>query len=82
MYETLQKWFAYQAKTETELHVTFKKLEEAGNIQFPASARKHPAWWLDKSPNTTHSHARAWLETGWQVESLDLSKETVSFKRV
>ncbi|HEX2913487.1 MAG TPA: hypothetical protein VH186_21975 [Chloroflexia bacterium] len=82
MYETLQKWFAAQAKTETELHVTFRKLEEAGSVLFPPSAREYQAWWLDKSPDTTHSHARAWLETGWQVESVNLSKETVSFKRV
>jgi len=33
-------------------------------------------WW-DNDPS--HAHARAWLEAGWEVQSVDRERHTVTF---
>lgn len=82
-YEALKQWFASQPAAKQELETTFEVIGKIlGDEKLPPSAYQYPTWWLDKSANTTHTHARAWLQTGWQVDQLDLRAKTVSFKRV
>ncbi len=46
----------------------------------PASARIHRSWW-GNAVNPRHVHAAAWLEAGWIVHQIDLSRERVVFTR-
>lgn len=80
-YYPLQKWFESLAPDKTHVHAVFSKIEEIINDSLPPSAREYTVWWTDKSTGTTHVNAYAWLDAGWEVESLDLKNEMVNFTR-
>jgi hypothetical protein len=46
----------------------------------PASARKHRAWWANATGGS-HSHARAWTDAGWLVDSVDLDEGVIQFRK-
>lgn len=60
---------------------SFSDIEAVLGFRLPDSARKYPAWWANESGNGNHSHARAWLNTGWKTAELDLSRDQVTFAR-
>jgi hypothetical protein len=45
----------------------------------PASATTHPAWWANEAPGGRHVQARAWLNAGRAVESVDGAARRVRF---
>jgi len=76
-YELLCKWLAY--KEEDCITLSFKQLEEILGFRLPPSSRKYRAWWAN---DKTHVQAAdGWLRAGWKVDSVDLRKEMVTFKR-
>jgi hypothetical protein len=77
-YDPLQDYLG--AASEPLLRLTFGQVERILGASLPASARKHPAWWANEQVGT-HSHARAWLDTGYQTQRLDLNAGTVEFTR-
>jgi hypothetical protein len=77
-YDPLQDYLG--AASEPLLRLTFAQVERILGISLPASARKHPAWWANEKVGT-HSHARAWLDAGYQTQRLDLNAQTVEFTR-
>ena len=44
----------------------FQTLEDILNSGLPASARRHRVWWSNNING--HTHARAWVAAGWEVE--------------
>ena len=66
-----------RALQETEWRAGFAEIEEVLGLDLPASARSHAAWWS----NGGHSHAGAWLDAGFKTSELDLSRQTVVFRR-
>ncbi|MCD6562785.1 MAG: hypothetical protein J7K23_02560 [Thermoproteales archaeon] len=58
--------------------ISFKEIEKRLGFTLPKSAYRHRAWWAN---DMTHSQARAWLNVGWFVKSVDLKKGLVTFKR-
>jgi hypothetical protein len=58
--------------------MTFAEIAELVG-ELPASAHAHRPWWLDRSPDTTHVQARAWLSLGRNVDDLDLAGQRVRF---
>jgi hypothetical protein len=50
---------------------------EALVSELPASARLHRPWWA----NGASTEARAWLDAGWRVQSVDQADEQVVFAR-
>ncbi|MDA8295258.1 MAG: hypothetical protein M0004_01495 [Actinomycetota bacterium] len=61
------------------LTMAFGDIERLLGFRLPASARRHDAWWLDRSANTTHSHAKAWLDVRRRVVRVDRGAEIVTF---
>lgn len=57
--------------------VTFEEVEAVLGRSLPKSARSHAAWWANDA--TRHSHARAWLASGWRTSELQLESEHVTF---
>lgn len=68
-----------KGQTADRVRMTFEELEAVLGRALPASARRHRAWWGNSAVG--HSHARAWLEAGWRVASVDLVREVVVFAR-
>lgn len=61
-----------------EVRLTFDEIGEmVGGL--PKSAWKHRPWWGNHAP--THTHAQAWLEAGWKVDTVNQSEEWVVFGR-
>jgi hypothetical protein len=44
----------------------------------PAPARKRPDWWENETDGR-HFQAHSWMNAGWKVEKVDLSKKEVEF---
>src|SRR5205823_508987 len=75
-YQRLANHLARQ--TISPINCTFAQVEGVLGAPLPASARTHRPWWAN---DRTHTHARAWLDTGWQTQSVDMARESVTFVR-
>jgi hypothetical protein len=45
----------------------------------PVSATKYPTWWANEAGAGGHVQAKAWLNSGREVESVDLAGRRVRF---
>jgi hypothetical protein len=61
----------------SRVRMTFTEVEDLVG-QLPGSAYRHRAWWGN---NDATSAARAWLATGWRVESVSHAAAEVVFTR-
>jgi hypothetical protein len=55
--------------------------DEVGRLVggLPASAERWPAWWANETEGSRHVQARAWLNSGREVESVDRAAKRVRF---
>lgn len=60
--------------------LSFRAIERIIGRALPASARTHRAWWSNERSGT-HSHARAWMTTGWLIDNVDVNAGIVRFRR-
>jgi hypothetical protein len=66
-YERLYEYLDDAAqRCEESIQVEFSELDALVGGELPASARDHREWWA----NGGHSHARAWMDAGYQVASV------------
>jgi hypothetical protein len=63
--------------TATRVRMTFAEVEELVG-RLPDSAHRHRAWWGNNGSNV---EARAWLDAGWRVESVNQASGDVVFAR-
>ena len=61
------------------VRLSFGEIEKVLGFPLPKSAYEYEAWWSNNGVG--HSHARAWLNAGWQTENVDLAEQRVTFKR-
>jgi hypothetical protein len=45
----------------------------------PASARENQSWWTN---DPSKVQAEAWLSVGWEMASVDLINDVVTFRRI
>jgi hypothetical protein len=64
--------------TGTRVRMTFKAVEDLVG-RLPESAYRHRAWWGN---NDGTAEAKAWLDAGWRVESVNQTVGEVVFTRV
>jgi hypothetical protein len=57
----------------------FADIEGIIGDTLPFAALRDPNWWGNTRSTV---HGRAWVDVGWTVENIDVSKRTVSFVRV
>lgn len=79
-YTPLRIYLQSQPVGQTQLTLTFEKIEQILSAKLPPSAYQHQAWWANER-NGAHVHAHSWLEAGWKVESFDLNRKMVRFVR-
>jgi hypothetical protein len=84
-YEKLTDWLKNpQRLMMTRLMITFKEIEQIIEEHLPESAHKYRAWWGTESGALTRaesSQCHAWRDAGWEVESVDLRTEEVTFRK-
>lgn len=82
-YDPLRNCLMIQKGKEVSAHSEDIEDEDRIGVQLPPSAREHREWWGNETnPNTRHRQCLAWLQAGWKVKNVDLSKEVVTFERI
>ena len=66
-------------RDDRRVDLSFYALEGVLGRKLPASARNHRAWWSNSTQG--HSHARGWLDGGWEVDQVNLTAEGVVFRK-
>lgn len=71
----------YLGELKKELKtLSFGEVEEILGFPLPMSARTHRPWWAN---DETHVQAvDGWLSVGWEVESADLARKIVTFRKL
>lgn len=64
---------------QTAVTLTFSEIEALMGRSLPASARAKKTWWSNRD-SASALQAGAWVSAGYQVESVDLTQQTVTFK--
>jgi len=76
-YDPLYEHLRAQPRSVTEVRMTFEAVARlVGSL--PPSAWKHRAW---RANDVTHVMAKAWLDAGWLVDTVDQKEERVTFRR-
>lgn len=55
------------------------EIEAIIGSRLPGSAARHRTWWANSGGNLVHQNA--WLDAGWRVDSVDLARHRVVFRR-
>jgi hypothetical protein len=75
---------AYLRRQSGPAHtMSFADIERLIGTPLPDSSHTHSAWWgNDRSPDSTHTQAKyGWLAAGWDVESVDPNRRSVTFRK-
>jgi hypothetical protein len=55
--------------------MSYAQLESIIDGGLPKSAHVHSAWWENERTDLLrHTQCKAWLEAGWEVESVELGR--------
>ena len=76
-YDPLREYLAGQPERRVEL--SFEGLEGVIVAKLPCSAYRHRAFWANNRRG--HVHASAWLDAGWKVRVVDLTRRIITFAR-
>jgi hypothetical protein len=63
--------------SEDVVTLSFAEVEAILGHTLPPSASRYRAWWS----NGSHSHSRAWLDAGYEVDDVHRGSGTVRFRR-
>lgn len=63
-----------------EVTLTFSEFEQILDASLPPSTYKYREWWANEREGM-HTHAHAWMEAGWVVDTVNLSEKWVRFVR-
>ncbi len=77
-YEPLSRLLS--RREASRVRMSFNEIEKELGFKLPRSAYEYEAWWSNNG--TGHSHAKAWLESGWRTEEVDITGKKVTFTRV
>ena len=61
--------------------LSFKEVEEILDNSLPPSVDNHRHCWGNNNSSGAHSHAQAWIEAGWKVDTAYMKEEWVRFVR-
>lgn len=79
-YDPLGQHLRNLPPSQSEVELPFEDIERIIGTHLPNSARTHRPWWgNERSPNR-HTQCKAWIDAGWEVETVDF--EGVHFRRV
>lgn len=76
-YEPLSSFLGKQTRDRVEL--SFKEVERILGFKLPHSALEHRPWWANTGGS--HVQSKAWLEAGFETESVDMDARRLVFRR-
>jgi len=78
-YAPLAIWLQSQPSSRDRARLTFEDIEGIIGEVLPPSAHQHRAWWAN---DTSHVHAKQWLDAGWRVAQVSAAEQRVVFARI
>jgi hypothetical protein len=78
LYEPLGQYL--KKKASSRIPMTFREVEAVIGRKLPASAYRHRPWWANEARG--HSHAKAWLQAGYETEQVDMAAKKLVFRRI
>jgi DNA-binding XRE family transcriptional regulator len=66
-------------KEQSEITLSFSQIEILINSSLPDSARSKRAWWSNRKKGGLQ--AQAWMMAGYEVKTIDLDREDVTFRK-
>ncbi len=78
-YDPLFSYFQQQS-TQMEITIAFTTIADILQAPLPPSAFEYQAWWSNERLGS-HVQARAWLDAGWEVDTVNLAEQWVKFVR-
>jgi CBS domain-containing protein len=78
-YGGMQAWLSEHSIGVNYLSLSFEHIETILGDKLPEFASIHQAWWGNDAQ--THPQARAWLQAGFLVESVDLENRRIILRR-
>ncbi len=77
IYQPLENYLKEQ--TFAEVPMTFGDIAAVLGRSLPKSAFHHRPWWANESAG--HSHAKAWLNAGFETAQVDMAGQKLVFRR-
>jgi len=77
-YSPLSRYLARRARFTDLSTLSFHQIEGIIGESLPTVAFQSAGWWENKPAS---GHRQAWLDVGWRVESVDMEKRAVAFRR-
>ena len=68
-----------KSSTSDSIPMTFKEVEKIIGRDLPPSAYRHRPWWANEARG--HSHAKAWLDAGYETEQVNMESRKLVFRR-
>lgn len=78
-YEGLKSHLKFRSAFTNIVKLTFARIDGLIGSNLPMEAYKSESWWSNLSST---SHAKAWLDAGWEVEEANLIEGFVVFRKV
>ena len=61
--------------------LTFKEIERIIGAKLPRSATDYREWWAnEEGGKTRHTQAKAWMDAGWRVDTVNFGGKQVIFR--
>ena len=88
-YDPLRDFLVGLPKSQKQVMLGFKRVEDLLGDSLPDSALEYEQWWLGGHVKRGRIDAnwqdqvqqRAWEDVGWTIEELDLRLKNVTFRR-
>jgi len=77
-FELLRNYLKFRASFTNRITLSFAKIEGIISDNLPFAAIRDENWWT----NTNSVHAKAWLNTGWKIENINLKDRNVTFTKI
>ena len=77
-YTPLSVYLARRARFTSVVTLGLSKIEEIIGDNLPPSAFHSQKWWMNSRSSVQR---QAWLDVGWEVESVDLDARILTFKK-
>lgn len=79
-YAPLEDYLKGIAPSKADITLSFVAIEKIIKAKLPASAGTHRAWWGNEKSGS-HTQARHWQSAGFIVDSVDLKRKLIYFRR-
>lgn len=79
-YTPLENYLCDLRVNQSEVTLSFEQIERILNDKLPPSASQYRAWW-ENEVEGSHIQARAWMDAGWKVETVQRREEWARFVR-